>query len=298
LAAWRNKQIIGILPLIWVKSLLFGNVFASLPFQDYGGISSDHPEAARLLLNKALQLRDEYGASCLDMRHREPTIEGEGTPRRDKATLTLDISEGSESLWNSLSGKVRNQVRKAQKSGLTTQLGGIELLEEFYPVFAANMRDLGSPVHHCNFFRQVFMAMGDNACLLAVRDGKRVIGGLIGIFHKDNVIVPWASSLREFFAKCPNNLLYWDAIQLACDRGCKQFDFGRSSFGSGTYNFKLQWGAKPIPLHWQLFFRKEQVSITHPSEDAKMQMAAKVWSRLPLPLTVLLGPTIRKNLVN
>jgi serine/alanine adding enzyme len=298
LMARKGESVVGILPLIWVKSRLFGNTLASMPFQDYGGILSNDPGAIRLLFEHALQLKNECDSDCLELRYRDPFLESDGFLREDKVTLVLDISMGHEELWKSLSGKVRNQVRKAEKSGLTTHLGGAELLEEFYPVFAANMRDLGSPVHNSQFFAQIFLEFGEKARLLLVRHENRTIGGLIVLLYGDVAIVPWASSLREHFSKCPNNLLYRDVMQFVCERGCKTFDFGRSSIGSGTYSFKVQWGAKPIPLHWQLFFKKGQRERASLSDDPKFQMAAKIWSRLPLALTVQLGPTFRKYLVN
>jgi len=250
------------------------------------------------LLDRALQLRNECGADCIELRHRAPMFEEEGLLRQDKVTLMLDISSDSENLWKTLSSKVRNQVRKAEKSGLSTRLGGAELLEEFYQVFAVNMRDLGSPVHHPDFFAQIFSEFGDRARLLVVRDGHRTIGGLIGLFFEKTMIVPWASCLREYFPKCPNNILYWNAFQIAKEFGCNTFDFGRSSIGSGTYNFKLQWGAKPVQLNWQSFYKKRQPAAVGLSENGKMVAASKLWSHLPVKLTVLLGPAIRKYIAN
>jgi serine/alanine adding enzyme len=297
LIALRGREPVGILPLIWVRSWLFGNCLASMPFQDYGGVIAADAQAARALLERALQLRDDCRADCLELRHRDVTFQGEGILRQDKVTLILDTSSGADQIWKSLSPKVRNQVRKAEKSGLTTQLGGGELLDEFYQVFAANMHDLGSPVHSFDFLKQVFAHFGDCARLMVIRDGQRTVGGLIGLFQNDTVIVPWASSLREYFPKCPNNLLYWHMIQYACERRCKSFDFGRSTIGSGTYKFKLQWGAAPVQLNWQLYARNG-AQIVRPDADAKYRLSANLWKHMPLALTTYLGPCLRKYLTN
>jgi hypothetical protein len=45
-------------------------------------------------------------------------------------------------------------------------------------------------------------------------------------------------------------LLYSAVLEFACREGFKEFDFGRSSVDSGTYRFKLQWGAHPRQLYW------------------------------------------------
>jgi FemAB-related protein (PEP-CTERM system-associated) len=290
LTARHDDEIVGILPLVQVKSRLFGNSLCSMPFQDYGGIIAPDSKVFRALLDQAMQLKKECGVENLELRQRDAPILSEGKPFGDKAALILDISTGTDALWKSFSPKVRNQIRKAEKSGLTTQLGGAELLDEFYRPFAVNMRDLGSPVHHPRFFEKIFSVFGDNARVMIVREGKRTVGGLIALFFKDTVVVPWASSFREDFPKCPNNLLYWDTIQYACSRGCTSFDFGRSSIDSGTYNFKQQWGANPVQLHWQVFSENSS------GESRSLQIASSLWKHVPVPLANALGPYFRRYL--
>jgi FemAB-related protein (PEP-CTERM system-associated) len=265
-----------------------------MPFQDYGGIAALDYDSAKALLDNALLLKEELGAQSLELRHRETPYTSEGRLRQDKVTLIMDISAGVESLWKSFSPKVRNQVRKAQKCGLATQIGGAELLEEFYHPFSVNMRDLGSPVHHPEFFKKIFSVFGSSAQVILVRESNQTIGGLIALFYKNSIVVPWASCYRQHFSKCPNNLLYWDAIQHACARGCTSFDFGRSSIDSGTYNFKTQWGAKPFPLHWQVFSKNDLA----PAESATLRVASTIWKHIPIALANYIGPGLRKNLTN
>lgn len=103
----------------------------------------------------------------------------------------MDITKGPDCIFKQFSGKVRNQICKAQKSGLKTQIGGAELLEEFYEVFAANMRDLGSPVHHPTFFSSIFEEFGIKTRLLIVRENKKPVGGMVCVLFKDTLVVPW-----------------------------------------------------------------------------------------------------------
>jgi hypothetical protein len=62
--------------------------------------------------------------------------------------------------------------------------------------------------------------------------------------------IPWASSDRRYKHLAPNMLLYSSVLKYACQQGFHVFDFGRSTPGSGTFRFKEQWGAKPVPLRW------------------------------------------------
>ncbi len=295
LIARREGELAGILPLVHVKSRLFGNVLSSMPFLDTGGIAAIDVEVARCLLDRALLLKKECGAESMELRYQDVPPVNEGKERRDKVSLTLDISSGPETLWKSFSAKVRNQVRKAQKSGLSTRSGGAELLEEFYRPFAINMRDLGSPVHHPSFFKNIFSVFGDQAWVSLVCEGSQTVGGLIALSYKNTAIVPWASCFRRYFQKCPNNMLYWDAMQYAYSRGCTSFDFGRSTIGSGTYNFKVQWGAQPVRLHWQVFSENGARPAT---ESSALRMASAIWKHFPIPVANSLGPCLRKYLTN
>jgi FemAB-related protein (PEP-CTERM system-associated) len=295
LAAREGEEIVGVLPLVWVKSAMFGNSLVSMPFMDRGGICTTDPEVVRAILDHAVILRDQMGADLLELRHQSP-LSNRGIVSSEKASLVLDLSEGPEAIWKKLPAKVRNQVRKASKSGLSAVVGGIELLDEFYPVLARNMRDLGSPVHHRTFFSTICVEFGEDARLVLVRDGRRAVGGLVSLCFKDTMVVPWASSLREYFWKCPNNILYWEAIVHGCNRGVRLFDFGRSTIGSGTYHFKRQWGAVPVQLHWERFFREGSKSRT--SDSPGLRLAATLWKRLPVSWTVLVGPHIRKYIAS
>jgi FemAB-related protein (PEP-CTERM system-associated) len=297
LLARRSGRTCGILPLFLVKSRLFGNILCSMPFLDYGGTCADDTTIAELLLNQVPGLMQKYATDRAELRQLEPPAQG-GTVRLDKVTMLLELCAETEAMWQSLPAKVRNQVRKAEKSGLTASVGGAELLDEFYRVFTVNMRDLGSPVHHLSFFTQMFVEFGTCAKVAVVRDQGRTVGGLVCLFFRDTAVVPWASSLRQYFPKCPNNLLYWEIIQYSCGRGCRWFDFGRSSLDSGTYNFKRQWGAKPTQLYWQILGKNAQQHMTSPAESQKYRLVQMAWRHLPVSFTRYLGPHVRKYLTN
>src|SRR4029453_15754768 len=173
--------------------------------------------------------------------------------KQHKVAMVLPLALG---IWDRLDRKVRNQIRKAEKSGLTVTRGGAELLPEFYAVFARNMRDLGTPVYAQRFFQEVVAAFPERARIIVVRLGPQPIAAGLTYRTRNGIEVPWASSIREHNALCPNHLLYWHAIDTAVNEGCITFDFGRSTPHEGTYKFKEQWGATPVPLHWEYVLRE------------------------------------------
>lgn len=295
LAAFAKEAITGVLPLVHMRGPLSGNRLVSLPFLDQAGLLASTPAAARGLWQAARELARARGARGFDLRARGP----ENSTPSDRATLVLTLDTSAEALWKSFSPKVRNQVRKAEKEGLKTTPAEAAGLEDFYPVFAHNMRDLGSPTHSRRFLQAVLATFGAAAKIYLTRDGSdRVVGGALALRWGDTVTVPWASSLREVFSSCPNHSLYWQILSDAAEAGAGKFDFGRSHLNSGTYKFKTQWGAEPHPLLWTAFDasgRPEAQRVYKPSEH---QALTWVWSRLPVPLATWLGPLVRRQLSN
>ncbi|MEO8071119.1 MAG: FemAB family XrtA/PEP-CTERM system-associated protein, partial [Acidobacteriota bacterium] len=209
--------------------------------------------------------------------------------KQHKVTMHLALGEG---LWDRIDRKARNQVRKAEKSGLTFHRGGAELLDDFYQVFARNMRDLGTPVYAKTFFHHILSTFSERTRLLVVRLGSLPIAAGFTYRTGTTVEIPWASSIREHNSLCPNHLMYWRAVECAMAEGCEIFDFGRSTPGEGTFKFKEQWGAVPVPLFWEYVLLAGADMPDQSPKNPKYQMAIRMWQRLPLWLANAVGPSI------
>ena len=292
LIARCGSTVAGVLPLVEIKSLLFGRTMTSLPFLNFGGVLASSDAAARALLNEAAAIAASRGASHVELRHTARRF-SDLPFKQHKVTMRLPLAEG---LWDRIDRKARNQVRKAQKSDLTVERGGVELLDAFYSVFARNMRDLGTPVYSRQFFREVMSACGDRARIIVVRLKAAPIAA--GFTYRTNGIVeiPWASSIRDFNSLCPNHLLYWHALETSLAEGAAIFDFGRSTPGEGTFKFKEQWGAEPIPLHWEYWLAGGGDVPDQSPKNPKYRLAIETWKRLPLPIANTMGPRIARGL--
>jgi FemAB-related protein (PEP-CTERM system-associated) len=266
-----------------------------MPFLDAGGPCGESEAAREALLSRVIEEARKAGARSVEIRSTE-RLSLPVEPVTEKVRMVLPLSD-PDGTWRGLDSKVRNQVRKAERAGLSVEFGGAEKLDHFYEPFAVNMRDLGSPVHSRGFFRAMIDAFGDAIRLGVVYRAARPVGGLVAVALKDTLAVPWASSLREYRALCPNMLLYWETIRQACREGFQRFDFGRSSRHSGTYAFKRQWGAREEPLYWYtLSMRSEGQGDHRPSDGWRKAVLARAWSRLPIALTKRLGPRLRGQL--
>ena len=291
LLAMEGGEVVGLLPLAIMKSRLFGRSVVSLPFLNYGGLLANSVQAEELLVSAASKLAIEEGAQSVELRHWN--AHGLGlTPKQHKVTMLLPLASDVDMQWKHLDAKVRNQIRKAGKSGLTVQVGGKELLSDFYAMFARNMRDLGTPVYGRVFFETILDVFPLHTSIFVVKYRETPIAAGLSTIFNETMEVPWAGSLIEHRSLCPNMLLYWEAIQFGIQQGMKTFDFGRSTPGEGTYKFKAQWGAKPHPLVWE-YWTKDGTPIPNISPtNSKFALAIKLWKKLPLPVANLLGPPI------
>lgn len=296
LEATQGGQTCGVLPLAFVKSRLFGKFLVSMPYLNYGGCIADNPEAANSLVDRAVALAEELRARYLELREEAPRSH----PRLNehvstKVHMRLALPETPGNLWDKLSAKVRNLVRKGQKHNLQTVWGSHDLLGDFYSVFSRNMRDLGTPVYGKRLFRAILKQFPERAELCVVRSGDRPISAALLLHGWGVTEVPSASSLKEFNSTSANMLMYWHLLERAVQRGQQVFDFGRSSADSNTYRFKKQWGAEPFPATWQYFLRVGQANQARP-DNPRYGKFIRAWQKMPVWMTKLIGPTIVRGI--
>lgn len=295
LAARDGARVVGVLPMVGFRSRLFGHFFCSLPFVNYGGVLADDPEAAEALAGRAASLARERKASHVEYRHVGRLLV-DAPVKQHKVTMLLPLQTSSEAQWTALDNKVRNMVRKAEKSSLTAESGGAELLQAFFAVFSVNMRDLGTPVYPRRFFAAVLRAAGDAGRLHVVRHEGQPVAASLTIVHRNRVEVPWASSLRTARQMNPNMLLYWHMLREVIAAGGRVFDFGRSTPGEGTYLFKKQWKAEPVPLHWEYSLITRDAPPDQSPGGGRFSQAIEMWKKLPVPVANTIGPLIIGNI--
>jgi FemAB-related protein (PEP-CTERM system-associated) len=295
LIARDDGLIVGALPLVLFRSAIFGRFAVSLPFVNYGGVLTADASVAQTLLDRAAALAAERGLAHVELRHIAPRFPGLPS-KTHKVAMRLALAPDPTTAWDALDRKVRNQVRKAEKSELTVEVGGADLLDRFYRVFAQNMRDLGTPVYDRRYFEEVFRQFPDDTRVFAVHHPTGVVAAGITYRFRHTVEVPWASSLKAHRTLSPNVLLYWHLIRYAIEQGATVFDFGRSTPNEGTYKFKEQWGAGPEPVCWEYRLLTRSSLPDQSPKNPKFQAAIAVWKRLPLGVTNWLGPRLVRSI--
>ncbi len=291
-----DGRVVGLLPLSFVRSMLFGRFLVSLPYVNSAGIIAQDDDVATVLIDQAVELADQLNVRYLELRHEsERSHPAMAHQLTSKVHMRLPLPDSEDELWKRFKPKVRNQIRKGEKHEFTIHFGHLELLEDFYAVFSRNMRDLGTPVFGRSLFRSILGQFPDRAELCVVRQGQRPAAAAILVHGNGMTEVPSASSLRELNRTNVNMLMYWHLLRRTIQREQGVFDFGRSTIDGNTYRFKKQWGAMPEPAVWQYYVRQGDFEAMR-RESGSYDRMIRIWQRLPLSLTRLIGPPIVRGI--
>ena len=294
LYASQKGEFAGVLPLVRLKSYLFGDFMVSMPYFNYGGAIANSLFIEQRLMHAASDLARSKGVAHIEYRD---DIARDSLPvRSDKVNMILPLPESEAQLWNSFPSKLRSQVRRAQRETVQVKCGSAECLTDFYAVFAQNMRDLGTPVYGRALFENILQTFPGSCQIINVYHAGRPVAAAFLLGYKESLEIPWASTIKDVNHLSINMLLYWEVLKFAIKNRYRYFDFGRSSMDSGTYRFKQQWGAIPKQSYWH-YWLPDNVDMPKLNPDnPRFLLAISIWKKLPVFLTKILGPCIVKSL--
>jgi len=289
-------EICGVLPLVNMKSRLFGNYYVSMPYFNYGSAVADVDDVKRTLIKTAISdVKSSTSAAHIEFRDHEKWLD-DIPVRTDKVTMLLDLPDTISQLQKGFGSKIRAQIKRPIREGVYHKIGGIELLNDFYAVFSRNMRDLGTPVYPECFFSEILNRFPDNAYIVVVYIQNVAVAACYLVKYREMMEIPWASTVREYNRYGVNMYMYSIVLEFAIEQKCKNFDFGRSSKGSGTYRFKKQWGAKEKQLYWYYWLRNDREIPILNHKNKKYKILIEAWKRLPVSVANSIGPHIIKHL--
>lgn len=282
----------GILPLAEIKSRWFGHSLSSLPFCVYGGIVASSPEAYESLDLAAQTLAQRLGVDHLEYRNRLKEHD-EWEHKSLYATFRKAIDPDPDQNMVAIPRKQRAMVRKGMRMGLQSDVD--DDIQRFYPVYANSVHRLGTPVFSKKYFELLKNTFADDCEILTITQQNQVLSSVMSFFFRDEVLPYYGGSMPDARDVAGNDFMYWELMRRSGIKGNRIFDFGRSKEGTGSYDFKKNWGFDATPLHYEYkLYNARAVPDVNPL-NPKYQLMIKLWQRLPLAVANKLGPHIVKN---
>jgi FemAB-related protein (PEP-CTERM system-associated) len=289
-----DGEIVGVLPLAFIRSRLFGRSLTSTAFCVYGGPAASTPAAAAALTARALEIGERLGVGHIEYRSRRPTQPGWDRKSSLYATFRKVLDPDPEKNFLAIPRKQRAMVRKGIAAELVSETDSD--VGRLYAVYAESVRNLGTPVFPKRYFAALRREFGDDCEVLAVLHQGRAVASVMSFFFRDEVLPYYGGGTFEARDVAANDFMYWEVMRRAVERGCRLFDFGRSKFGTGAFSFKTHWGFEPEALHYEYHLvRAREVPDVNPL-NPRYQRFIAAWKRLPLPVANFLGPWIARDL--
>jgi FemAB-related protein (PEP-CTERM system-associated) len=289
--AIQDGEIVGVLPMFIVDNFVTGKVLISTPFAVYGGILASDNGAHEALRDHMKALAHKEGVQHAEIRNNfVHQVSGFDTVDR-YCTFTREVTPSSQDeLLAALPQKTRNVVRKALKQNFTSRQAPD--LDAFYGLLLETYRRHGTPVFPKRFFTTIVEKFGHEVDVREVlRDGQ-VVAASLNFLYGSQMHTYYAASSRECWKMNVNDFMYFDHIMWAGRNGITQFDFGRSKVGSGPFEFKKHWGATMRPLPYEVMLVKRRELPNFSQTNPKFDMAVRVWQKMPLAFTRLVGPSL------
>lgn len=287
----------GVLPLIELRSRLFGHTMISNAFAVRGGPLAANASALRALDEAAWSATVTRGIKVLEYRG-TGRLHPDWSAKADTyANFARAITADSEANLKAIPRKQRAEVRRSLTMDLSVRIASdAKALADHYLVYAESVRNLGTPVFPGALFAEICTQFGEDADILTVYHGSTPVASVLSLYDAETVYPYYGGGIEAARALRANDHMYWMLMEHAASRGKRQFDFGRSKIGTGAFAFKKNWGFEPQPLvyEYRLSDGAEMPDIN--PNNPKYRMMTALWSRLPLWLANRAGPYVARSL--
>jgi FemAB-related protein (PEP-CTERM system-associated) len=294
LMAESDGEVRGVLPLAEVKSRIFGHSLVSLPFCVYGGVAAADVRTADALVDAAAELGASLRVEYLELRH---TVAARPDwPRQDLyVTFRKRLERDAEKNLLAIPRKQRAMVRKGIARKLRSEIDGSS--DRFFRLYADNVHRHGTPALPKGYFARLLETFAGASEVMTIVDAAgEPVSAVLSFYFRDEVLPYYAGDVARARDLAANDFKYWELMRRASERDVGVFDYGRSKRGSGSFDFKKNWGFDPAPLAYEYrLYTRPDIPQNNPL-NPKYRALVATWRRLPRPVVNVLGPFIVRSL--
>ena len=296
--ARRNGAVVGVLPLTDVRSPIFGRSLISTAFTVGGGILTADADVRHALAEAAIEAGRERKVRYVELRAKNAVLEG--WPVKDSVyagfekAFPADEAENLKMIPRRRRATVRKGIGAAEKGELGAVFNGD--IDTFYELYAHALRDLGTPIFPKRFVQAVMREFSDDAEILVIKAEGEPVLSLLSFYFRDKVMPYYFGARSDARAHRAYDYAIWLQMRRGAERGSKIFDFGRSKYGTGSFDYKSYWGFEPEPLEYQYALIEARETPNVNPNNPKFAAVSAAWKRLPLGLANFAGPMLARHL--
>jgi FemAB-related protein (PEP-CTERM system-associated) len=292
--AERDGVLTGVLPLTFIKSWMFGSRLVANAFVVHGGPVAADAASIEALEAAAVQLMDELDAPVLEMRSFAASRSAWATRDDLYATFRKPILPTVDENMKAIPRKQRAMIRKGISNRLKSELDND--VDRLHRLYSESVRNLGTPTFAQRYFRLLRATFPTQSDIVTITNAGQPAAAVLNFYFRDEVLPYYGGGSATARDLAANDFMYWEVMRRACDRGFRVFDFGRSKRGTGAYEFKRHWGFEPTPLRYQFRLAAgREIPELNPL-NPKLRFFIAMWKKLPLSVTMRLGPYIVRAL--
>ena len=292
-----DGNIAGVLPLVEVKSKLFGHALISTPFCVYGGAIADTTELVRQLEQEACLLAEKLSVDYLELRYQEKQ-DSSLLLKQAHSTFGCELPEDTEQVLASIKKKQRAVIRHSLKNELSFSLAsGNKNLADFYHLLSTSYRNLGTPIFSKNYFENLVDVFGDDIDIAVIKNKDEQLSSTVMNFYFNEQVLPYYGGGNDSARGLKSaDYMYYQVMCSASAKGYRWYDFGRSKNDSGPYKYKKNWGMEPKSLYYYYHLVKATELPNLSPNNPKYKLFIELWQKLPLKVSQFVGPFLSKFL--
>ena len=165
--------------------------------------------------------------------------------------ILIDLSKGTEKLWQELHDGRKKKVKSAINAGLTVQVSqnaiSVEQIQNGYNIIKKVYESAELPLANIDL---LINASKNGSLLLFELEYNNLIIGVRFVLKFKNDLYGWyAGSLSKYYSNFPNDLLIWETLKWGAENGFKLFDYGGAgnpNVDYGVRKFKIQSGGEIV----------------------------------------------------
>jgi hypothetical protein len=254
-----RRQLMGVLPFVFVNSLLTGKRLVCLPFTSYCNPlmpGSRLDGAIRHGLNRFEGVQHAE-LKLLQMQGEDEDMAAQGVESpfvSQILRLTGDIDELFRTFHNT---SIRQMVRRAVRDGLGFRLADTESeLRRFYELVVEVRRGEGLPSPPYKFYANMRRLLSPKGLfeLPVVEINGSIVAAAVILKGRVTWHYEYGASDARLGKRGANQLLVWECIKRAHEAKAKFFDFGRTSlWHRSLLMYKDHWHTERCPIRYRFF---------------------------------------------